>query len=232
MASALCANPNDLRITGRVIDRDSGGSIDGAIVEARDANGGFVLATTRSRSDGMYVVPLKEDTAALLIVNLPSGQYAAFHGLVEASRTSQVRIIALSKLSAEESSWLRRVNRDRAQHHVPALAMDEAALLAARAHATDMARYGYLRHIDGRGTQPWQRYLAFFGIGRDYENIAAAQGDSWTDVESAFLAEGRSAHNAIATHYTNLLNPQATWAGLAIAHGTADYFDQELIAFP
>ena len=220
-----------------IVDRDSGHPIAGATVEALDENGAPVFAQTRSMRDGVYVLPLRNQEKALLVVTA-AGNYPAFHALVDPSREDRVAIVALSKVSADESAWLRRINHDRAARRLGALVMDESALLAAREHAADMAQYGYFRHTDRSGKAPWQRYFGFFGIGQDYENIAVAQGVGWSQIESSFLAEGP--RNGMATHYSNLFNPKALWAGVAIAHGAphwmasgaADYFDQELIAYP
>ncbi len=233
LGGARCANAADVPVIGKIVDRDSGRPIAGASVEALPENGAPAFARMRTRRDGAYSAALSGRAQVLLVVNCPHAIYAAFHGIVDTSLGNIGRVIALSKLSADEHKWLARVNRDREAHHVAPVAMDEAALLAARDHAAEMERYGYLRHVDRRGKEPWERYFGFFGIGQDYENIAVANGANWSDIESAFLAEGPAARDGLATHSTNLLNPKVKWAGLAIVNGaTADYYDQELIAYP
>src|SRR6188768_548884 len=53
---------------------------------------------------------------------------------------------------------LELVNRDRAEHGLAPVAMDEAANRAGQRHAEDMARVGYTAHWGSDGSVPEQRY--------------------------------------------------------------------------
>lgn len=242
--AALSANPSPDRLVGKVIDRDSGVPISGATIEARDPQlGSAPFAATTSKRNGAYALVLPRRARVLIIVDSGSNGYAAFHGLLDAGITPDfLKVIALSRLSADEAAWLQRVNDDRAAWHVRRVTMDEAALLAARRHARDMALQGYLGHTDGTGLQPWERFSSLNGIGGDYENVGRGEDATFADIEDAFLAEGPPRQPGRCTHFTTLLDPKAVWAGLAVVRegrtasrmrsSQVNYFDQELIEYP
>ena len=242
--AAVCANPSPDRLIGKVVDRDSGVPIGGATIEARDPQLATApFAVTRSNRKGVYALSLPQQSRILIVVDAGSNAYAAFHGILDvAVALDFVKVVALSRLSADESAWLQRVNDDRTAWHMRRVTMDEAALLAARRHARDMALRGYLGHTDGAGLQPWERFSSLSGIGGDYENVGRGENATFADIENAFLAEGPPRQPGLCTHFTTLLDPKAVWAGLAVvpegrtdshAHSSrVNYFDQELIEYP
>jgi hypothetical protein len=86
---------------------------------------------------------------------------------------------------------LDRVNRDRAEHDLSALEMDEPAELAGQRHAEDMVKHGFTAHWGRDGSVPEQRYTEAGGTQFVQENSACffdAQ-ERTLDPEPTFLAE-------------------------------------------
>lgn len=103
-------------------------------------------------------------------------------------------------------------NGDRAQNGVGALAENALLQKAAQAKADDMAAKGYFSHVTPDGKAPWY-WLEQAGYRYTYagENLAVDFTDS-KDVETAWMNSP--------THRANIVKPQFTEIGIAVANGT------------
>jgi uncharacterized protein YkwD len=119
------------------------------------------------------------------------------------------------------------VNRDRAEHGLPAVVMDDAANRAGQRHAEDMAHFGYTAHWGSDGSVPEQRYSEAGGSDFVHEN-AGCLGDGklrkldaaprfeaaeLERVERAFMDE-KPPHDG---HRRNILKPSHTGFGVGVA---------------
>jgi uncharacterized protein YkwD len=119
------------------------------------------------------------------------------------------------------------VNRDRAEHGLPAVVMDDAANRAGQRHAEDMAHFGYTAHWGTDGSVPEQRYSEAGGSDFVQEN-AGCLGDGQVRkldaaprfeaaelerVERAFMDE-KPPHDG---HRRNILKPSHTGFGVGVA---------------
>ncbi|MHB1192914.1 MAG: CAP domain-containing protein [Longimicrobiales bacterium] len=108
------------------------------------------------------------------------------------------------------------VNAERTRHGLTPLTADTVLVRAARVHAEDMARHGFVSHQGSDGSDPSQRldrvgYL-WIWVG---ENIAAGQ-ESPDDVVAGWIRS--------ADHRANILSPEAVSAGLAMARSSEGEF--------
>jgi hypothetical protein len=119
------------------------------------------------------------------------------------------------------------VNRDRAEHGLSQLVMDEPASRAGQRHAEDMARVGYTAHWGSDGSVPEQRYTEAGGTDFVQENAGClADGKQrkidaaprfeaalLERVEHAFMDE-KPPHDG---HRRNILKPGHTSFGVGVA---------------
>lgn len=109
------------------------------------------------------------------------------------------------------------INRERAGHRLESLfarpvKWDEEAASVARAHSVDMARRGYIAHVNPEGIDPAKRLqlggvsftMAGENIARDFTTPEAAM--------KAFMDEPRFQRN----HRANILNRRFTYIGVGI----------------
>jgi uncharacterized protein YkwD len=103
-------------------------------------------------------------------------------------------------------------NSDRASNGVAALQNDPALAQAAQLKANDMAEKGYFAHVSPDGKTPWY-WLQQVGYPYTFagENLAINFDDS-SAVETAWMNSP--------THRANIVKPQYTRVGYAVAHGT------------
>src|SRR4051794_18064950 len=80
------------------------------------------------------------------------------------------------------------VNRDRAEHGLAQVAMDDAASRAGQRHAEDMARVGYTAHWGSDGSVPEQRY-------------SEAGGSDFVQENAGCLADGKSRKLDVAARF-------------------------------
>ena len=118
----------------------------------------------------------------------------------------------MESLVGPEAQLLERVNRVRSDHHLRALHGSQDLAQVARSHADEMAREGYLSHINPRGENPLQRVEAagIQGFRLLAENIAAS--DVTGDRISAVVTEWLRSP----IHRENLLNPAFNTSGIGI----------------
>lgn len=119
------------------------------------------------------------------------------------------------------------VNRDRAEHGLSLVVMDDAASRAGQRHAEDMARAGYTAHWGTDGSVPEQRYSEAGGSDFVQENAGClADGkkraldvaprfdaQALERVERAFMDE-KPPHDG---HRQNILKPTHTGFGVGVA---------------
>ena len=119
------------------------------------------------------------------------------------------------------------VNRDRAEHGLGPVVMDEAASRAGQRHADDMAQVGYTAHWGSDGSVPEQRYSEAGGSDFVHENAGClADGKSrkleiaprfeaaeLERVQRAFMDE-KPPHDG---HRRNILKPTHTGFGVGVA---------------
>src|SRR6478735_326087 len=119
------------------------------------------------------------------------------------------------------------VNRDRAEHGLAPVVMDEVANRAGQRHAEDMAKVGYTAHWGSDGSVPEQRYSEAGGSDFVQENAGClADGKSrkldpaprfeaaeLERVERAFMDE-KPPHDG---HRRNILKPTHTGFGVGVA---------------
>src|SRR4051812_37414925 len=119
------------------------------------------------------------------------------------------------------------VNRDRAEHGLSQLTMDDAASRAGQRHAEDMARAGYTAHWGTDGSVPEQRYTDAGGTDFVQENagcladgrrrkldaVPRFDAASLERVERAFMDE-QPPHDG---HRRNILKPTHVSFGVGVA---------------
>ncbi|HEV8677394.1 MAG TPA: CAP domain-containing protein [Candidatus Paceibacterota bacterium] len=103
-------------------------------------------------------------------------------------------------------------NAERAKAGDGALTENAELDAAAQAKASDMAAKGYFSHVGPDGKEPWA-WISEAGYAYSYagENLAV-RFDNSSDVVSAWMASP--------THKANIVKPQYTEIGLAVADGT------------
>ena len=120
------------------------------------------------------------------------------------------------------------VNRDRTEHGLAPLVMDDVANRAGQRHAEDMARTGYTAHWGSDGSVPEQRYSEAGGSDFVQENAGCLADGKRRDldrtprrfeaaqlerVERAFMDE-KPPHDG---HRRNILKPSHTGFGVGVA---------------
>lgn len=112
---------------------------------------------------------------------------------------------SIDRVLEEEMLW--QINAARASEWLPPLRLDERLAEAARAHAADMLRRGYLSHMTPEGLSPADRAAA---VGAEFfllaENLAVTR-----DLDSAFLGLMASFR-----HRANILSPAVTRVGIGV----------------
>lgn len=111
-----------------------------------------------------------------------------------------------------EVALLERVNRVRDEHHLRSLRSDPMLVLVARGHAEELAREGYLSHVNREGQNPLERARAagLTGFRLLAENIGASSVGG--DRMNAILEEWLRSPD----HRENLLNPAFNATGVAV----------------
>ena len=121
---------------------------------------------------------------------------------------------ALSTLVGPEADLVQRINHVREERQLIPLRGSADLGGVARAHAEEMARHGYLNHINLAGQNPLERVQAagVDGFRLLAENIAASSvpGDRTAVAIDEWLQSP--------THRENLLNPAFNTTGVAIVH--------------
>ncbi|HEX2673788.1 MAG TPA: CAP domain-containing protein [Polyangiaceae bacterium] len=119
------------------------------------------------------------------------------------------------------------VNRDRAEHGLGPVVMDETANRAGQRHAEDMAQVGYTAHWGSDGSVPEQRYSQAGGTDFVQENAGCLadgksrkldaaprfEAEELERVERAFMDE-KPPHDG---HRKNILKPRHTGFGVGVA---------------
>ena len=102
-------------------------------------------------------------------------------------------------------------NNDRTSSGVGTLAENQLLVEAAQNSANDMAAKGYFSHVTPDGKTPWS-WLDQVGYNYTYagQNLAVNFDDA-EDVEAAWMKSP--------THHANLVKPQFTQIGIAVANG-------------
>ena len=119
----------------------------------------------------------------------------------------------LEALAGPEAELLERVNQVRARHKLIELAPSQELARVARAHAEDMARRGYLSHVNPEGENPLQRAqgAGLSGFRLFAENIGASNVSG--DRVSAIVDEWMRSRD----HRENLLNPAFNTSGVSVS---------------
>jgi uncharacterized protein YkwD len=123
--------------------------------------------------------------------------------------------VPLRALAEPEETLRARVNDVREEHHLRLLEPSDALAEVARAHAEDMAKNGYLDHVNPDGLNPLERVQAagVDGFRLLAENIGA------TNVAGDRIAEVVSSWMNSPLHRENLLNPAFNQCGAGFARG-------------
>ena len=123
----------------------------------------------------------------------------------------------LEALAGPETELLQRVNQVRAEHKLIELAPSPDLARVARAHADDMARRGYLSHVNPEGANPLERAQAagLAGFRLLAENIGATTVSG--DRVQTIVGEWMRSHD----HRENLLNPAFNTTGLAVVEAAS-----------
>ena len=118
----------------------------------------------------------------------------------------------LEALAGPEGELLESVNRVRAQHKLIELAPSQDLARVARAHAEDMARRGYLSHVNPEGENPLQRAQSagLSGFRLFAENIGATTVAG--DRVQTIVDEWMRSHD----HRENVLNPAFNTSGVGV----------------
>lgn len=108
------------------------------------------------------------------------------------------------------------VNAERARHGLAALTADTVLARAARIHAGDMARHGFVSHQGSDGSDPSQRLdrvgYPWIWVG---ENVAAGQ-ETPDEVVPGWIRSQ--------AHLANILSPEAVSAGVAVTRSSEGEF--------
>jgi hypothetical protein len=220
--------------TGRVVDRDTGAPIPGAVVviggtliagatPPPSLPAGDVAATTAA--DGTFVLPAHAQAASYLTVF--AANHAALHA--QPGATAVLGDLALTAPATDELAELDDpvvgLNAVRTRNGLAPVVFDEYALEAARAWVAWEAQTGITGELDP--SQPagapnasvFNEYLTRHGLSDAsaarpmLANLTgAAPGAPGTVAMQNFLAEGPAG-----PHYQILLAPSATWIGFAHA---------------
>lgn len=131
--------------------------------------------------------------------------------------------------AALEARLVAEVNAERAQHHLTTLLRDPALDAVARAHSEDMARRGYLSHVNPEGQNPVDRIEAagIDGVSLAAENAGMTdRGDPNREILTGWLASP--------VHRSNLYAPpwNRTGVGIARSAGGAWYYTQLYVTVP
>ncbi len=125
--------------------------------------------------------------------------------------------IPLAQLNPIESRIIYLVNSVRTRAGAEALALSDRLMVAARAHAADMAAHGYLAHESAAGDTTADRVRS---SGLDYEEVAEnLMSDSGRDL-AALPQRVLTTWLASPSSRNNLLAPQFNAVAVAIAHAT------------
>ena len=118
----------------------------------------------------------------------------------------------LEALAGPEGQLLERVNQVRAEHKLIELAPSQDLARVARAHAEDMARRGYLSHVNPEGENPLERAEAagISGFRLFAENIGATSVGG--DRVQIIVEEWMRSHD----HRENVLNPAFNTSGVGV----------------
>ncbi len=121
-------------------------------------------------------------------------------------------VAPLEALAGPEAELLERVNAVRTQHKLIELAPSQELARVARAHAEDMARRGYLSHVNPEGEDPLQRAqgAGVSGFRLFAENIGATtvSGDRVRTIVEEWMRSR--------DHRENLLNPAFNTSGVGV----------------
>ena len=196
-----------LSISGKVLDKDTGASLAGAVVYvshkldvtntapmAAPADGGEVTTA----SDGTYAMTLPAQGAypSTFFVNVYSPGKVTVHNelTVTANGMNKIRDLGLTTLTADEANWLTLVNQDRAKYGRPAVYTDETTQEIARLWVAYMAK-GHYAHVcpAGDATCPDKAAYAtnqFATFTQTGENIDQTFPPSdYVNSENRFMAE-------------------------------------------
>lgn len=139
----------------------------------------------------------------LLVISMQVGYNVAITG----------RILGV-KESISTQSLLSDTNEQRAEHNLPALAMDAQLSQAAFLKAQDMFKEQYWAHVSPSGTTPWH----WFGeAGYNYSYAGENLAKNFTTADAATVAWMASAE-----HRANILDTHYTQVGFAVVDGTID----------
>ena len=125
---------------------------------------------------------------------------------------SQSYLLSSPQVASVVSSVLVELaNSDRTRGNLAALTVSPILTVAAQAKADDMAGKNYFAHVSPGGEDPWYWFAAAgYKFEHAGENLAIDCSDS-LDVEQAWMNSP--------THRDNILNPNYTEVGIAIADG-------------
>lgn len=122
-------------------------------------------------------------------------------------------------ISAE--ALLHDTNMQRADHNLPALAMNSQLSQAAFLKAQDMFKGQYWAHVSPSGTAPWH-WFGVAGYNYSYAGENLAKNFSTADATTlAWMASSEHRANILDTHYTQV--------GFAVVDGTIDSKPASLI---
>lgn len=244
---APAASP--LSISGKVVNRDTAATLPGAVVYvshklqttdtapmAAPADGGEVTTA----ADGTYAMTLPAQGAypSTFFVNVYSPGKVTVHNelTVTANGVNQIRVLALTTLTADEANWLTLINQDRAKYGRSVVYTDETTQEIARG---GVPREGSLpAHLpDGRRDVPRQERIR----GEPVRNVRADGREPRRDQSGEHVQSRRDRVMAEAAncpqpanpdtcpfaentgHFINIENQSVVWFGMAEAFGGLDY---------
>ncbi|MBV8150502.1 MAG: CAP domain-containing protein [Candidatus Eremiobacteraeota bacterium] len=216
-----------------VVDLDSGNPIEAASVRVvgAPAGGARIVAL------GQGAFNVDAPNGSLLAVDVSAPAYSSATVALEVPSGGSETRVRLTHIGPMLARWMKAVNDDRAEAGAAPLTLDESLIEAARAHASEMARHGYMSHYDLQGLLPLDRCAQAGGL-LCAENLAWGQASA-LEAEAAFMAERSSCARTCppsAGHYLNLIS-DADVIGLAVSQGplrrgdgvspTRPFYDQE-----
>lgn len=191
-------------------------SVSLAACSVGSSSGRVPLALTESGSTGSLAAPkrLGRDVAPKVAAAEPSTRTAALDkappGSFEKAPSGALADRDYSRTQLDADKALALINAYRREHGLKTLKLNSELTLAAKRHATDLARWDRISHYGSDGSNPWDRIKRTSYSARvAAENVGTGQGT---------FEEVMKGWRESPSHDKNLKLPDAEHVGIALVH--------------